>query len=234
MMIARSSGKSSGFARTFWKYNYKFFSAIDPRELRSQSFFSKEQDSEESLVTSNRFDKNGLLCEQRMVVFKNGDVYDRRERFPYIEARDLLSTALYLRSLDWKEGDRIVELVHPFNGPYILEVTCRGKEMHSSKVNKKGEVLCYKLDIGIGKIDDDLELKNYKKFKKATMWVSDDEYRLPIHIKAEVFIGHIHTTLVKRQKLSNNSTREKEAEKAENEKTREFVSEVQKMEKENQ
>jgi len=228
LMIARSKGKSAGLARTFWKYDYSFFSAIDQKQLRSVSFFSKERDSGESLITSNRYDSKGLLCEQRMEVFATGDVYDRRERFPYSEARDLLSTALYLRSLDWKQGDRIIELVHPFDGPYLLELTCLGKENHLTGLVPEGELPCFKIEVNIRKINDDLQLTNYAKFKKAIMWVSDDKYRLPIDIKAQVFIGDIHCTLVERQPLAAN--RETASEEAQ---SRELVSEIQKMENEN-
>jgi hypothetical protein len=59
-----------------------------------------------------------------------------------------------------------------------------------------------RLGVKIRKINKDLTLKDYKKLKAATLWVSEDEYRLPLEIRADIFIGYVAATLVERDFLT--------------------------------
>jgi hypothetical protein len=55
---------------------------------------------------------------------------------------------------------------------------------------------CIKLAVKIRKIDrDTLALSSYKKMKTATIWVSDDAERLPVEMRAEIFIGYMSCRL---------------------------------------
>ena len=60
---------------------------------------------------------------------------------------------------------------------------------------------CIKLHIGLEKIDDDMSLKVYKKLKTATVWLSDDAWRVPIEINAKVFVGHVKIFLTEHKNL---------------------------------
>jgi hypothetical protein len=47
-----------------------------------------------------------------------------------------------------------------------------------------------------------LELLPYKKMQSdATLWLSDDDARIPVEFRAAVFIGDIRATLADYQKL---------------------------------
>jgi hypothetical protein len=45
-------------------------------------------------------------------------------------------------------------------------------------------------------IDKDYSLKPHKKFQRGTVWVSDDDLRLPLRIEVKVFIGHVFAELL--------------------------------------
>jgi hypothetical protein len=47
----------------------------------------------------------------------------------------------------------------------------------------------------------DLSLKPYKKMKTATLWITDDEDRVPLELRVAAFIGDVRMTLTGQQKL---------------------------------
>ena len=44
-------------------------------------------------------------------------------------------------------------------------------------------------------IGKDYSLQPHKKFQRGTVWVSDDEVRLPLRVEVKVFIGHVFAEL---------------------------------------
>ncbi|MDA8634751.1 DUF3108 domain-containing protein, partial [Verrucomicrobiales bacterium] len=50
-----------------------------------------------------------------------------------------------------------------------------------------------KLAAHIGKINSDLSLKHYDKI---TLWIADDEYRLPLELQSEISLGFVSARLV--------------------------------------
>jgi len=65
-----------------------------------------------------------------------------------------------------------------------------------------------KLAVKIRKIDrESLVLSSYKKMKTATIWVSDDEERLPVEMRAEIFVGYMSCRLTGKTMLSGASAR---------------------------
>ena len=62
--------------------------------------------------------------------------------------------------------------------------------------NNGKSIPCIKLGIQIRKMDrESLALSSYKKMKTATIWVSDDAERLPVEMRAEIFIGYMSCRL---------------------------------------
>ena len=58
-----------------------------------------------------------------------------------------------------------------------------------------GTYSAIKMDLQLSKISKDLELQPHKKFRKATIWLSDDADRLPLRIEAQIFVGTIFAEL---------------------------------------
>ena len=58
---------------------------------------------------------------------------------------------------------------------------------------RRNKVIRCAMDIDwIGK---DYSLQPHKKFQRGTVWVSDDEVRLPLRVEVKVFIGHVFAEL---------------------------------------
>jgi hypothetical protein len=108
---------------------------------------------------------------------------------------DIFSAMLHVRSQKLDTGDTMSLLVQPFGAAYLLRVRVDGREVHNGRKT-------IRLNVGMRKIDrKTLELLPYKKLKKdAVLWLSDDADRVPVELRAAVFIGDIRATLVSHHK----------------------------------
>src|SRR5262249_49150908 len=52
-----------------------------------------------------------------------------------------------------------------------------------------------KLDLQLKRIGKNLELQPHRKFRRGTIWVSDDPERLILRIEAQVFVGTVFAEL---------------------------------------
>ena len=86
-------------------------------------------------------------------------------------------------------------LILPFKSPYFLKVKVEAKEKHAGKD-------AIRLSFAMQKIQFDThELVAYKKLKKpVTLWLSDDTDRIPLELRASVYIGDVRAVLAKHTK----------------------------------
>jgi hypothetical protein len=99
-----------------------------------------------------------------------------------------------------KSGRKITRVVQPWDTPYLTTFEVQGRETLVYGGEKRP---CLKLGLKIRKIDrSTLALSAYKKMKTATIWVSDDELRVPLEMQANVFVGYMFARLTKFELLS--------------------------------
>lgn len=198
LMLGICKGKSSGIAKRLWYYKNLFKSRVEPKSLRPVSFEANEIEKKEQIFTKALF-ANGVVTSIETVKRKGRKDKTKERVFAYDHAHDLLSTVLYLRSLPLNNGDEINMVVHPFKSAYFTKFKVLGRETFKSALGKKKAI---KIQIKLYKIDrDNLELKSYEKFKKATIWISEDDYRMPLEVRSEVFIGSVRASLKSRKPI---------------------------------
>jgi hypothetical protein len=71
-------------------------------------------------------------------------------------------------------------------------VTVTGREKSSVHAGTYNTI---KLDLRLKRIGKHLELEPHKKFRRATIWVSDDAERLILRIEAQVYVGTVFAEL---------------------------------------
>jgi hypothetical protein len=193
--VVRSNSASTGAAALLFAYQSTFWSEIDPATLRPRYFQALETDAEESETTTVRHFSNRAESQQITRTLKSGvsKTTDRSLRFSPLF--DIFSAMLHVRSQKLEDGDRINLALLPFDTPYLLRVKVDGREIHQGRA-------AIRLTVGMRKIDrNTLELKPYKKLKRdATLWLSDDADRIPIELRAAVFIGDVRATLAAHRK----------------------------------
>lgn len=190
--IVRSYGGSTGWAHALYPFQFNYTSFLSPKTRRPILFVGTEKDRTEVDELNYRFSSKGVTGTQKEIEGGKTDIDQSTFNYPY--SLDLFGGLLQIRSMPLKNGETVVMPFHPIATPYLTKVKVLGRE---TRLGRK----CIKLDVSLQKIDDDLSLKHYKKLKHATVWLSDDEWRVPIEIKAEVFVGSVRVLLSKHENL---------------------------------
>lgn len=191
-LVVRSSATSLGAAAAFFPYQGESWSELDPVTFRPRFFHAVESDKTETITTTSHYSPNSVACREitspKGKGKSAGKTSDRT--FTFTPIFDVFSAILHVRSQKLAEGDRINLVIHPFNNPYLLRIKVLGREKHLDRKT-------IRLSVAMRKIDrKTLELKPYKKIKSdATLWLSDDADRIPVELRAAVFIGDIRATL---------------------------------------
>ena len=102
------------------------------------------------------------------------------------------SAALYLRSQPLKEHSVYRVAAYPATNAYLAIVTVTGREKISVHA---GTYNAIKLDLQLKRVGKHLELQPHRKFRRATIWLSDNPERLLLRIEAQIFVGTVFADL---------------------------------------
>ena len=188
--VGDAEGRSTGFARVLYPYDFRAQSIVDQNSLRPLTF---------QLVEKERSGENSydIIFEPKRQIFtttskQKNETVSNTGRFRFDFGQDALSSAFYLRSQPLRNGDKISMVVTPFNRPYLASFEVIGRESHKVK-GKVYEAI--KLDARIGKVNPDLSIKTYEKVKTTTLWFSDDQYRIPLELQSQLTFGYVSARL---------------------------------------
>ena len=172
-------------------------SVVRQEDLRPIAFNMKEKERNRTLDYHILFESKKLVCSTTKPK-EDGteDSVTHLLTYKHDFGQDLFSAILYLRSLPLKDGDEIDMVVTPFNRPYLAQFKV---EEHEKKKIKGEKYDTIRLSAKIGRINKDLSIQNYDKMKKATIWLSEDEFRLPLEIHADLTVGFVSARLTKRE-----------------------------------
>ncbi len=194
-LIVKSSAASVGLAAAIFPYQSTFWSELNPVTFKPVVFNAVETDSKETTTTTTRHFADRIEYKESSKPL-NAQVSSQKDRvFKFSPVFDIFSAMLHVRSQKLDDGDLISLVVHPFGTPYLLHAKVRQHEIHLGRKT-------IRLSVGMRKINrQTLELLPYKKMKNdATLWLSDDADRIPVELRAGVFIGDIRATLTRYQK----------------------------------
>ncbi|MCF7734246.1 MAG: DUF3108 domain-containing protein [Akkermansiaceae bacterium] len=194
--VVKSDAQSQGIAAGLFPYEHHFWSELHRDTLRPRLFYAVETDAKEVTTTTNRYSSTRVGCTESNKNLETGALTTESPSFNSAWAHDIFSAMLFIRSQPLVAGDKLVLVVMPFKNPYLLRVQVVGREVHH-------QLNTIKLSVSMQKIDrTTLALKAYKKLNRsATLWLSDDADRIPVELRAEVFIGDVRATLTDRRKL---------------------------------
>jgi len=195
------TSRSIGAARLLWPYDAKVESQVHATDLRPLLVDQWEEDRDEENVYRTTFAPGAIHNVWTTKPKKNGKPDEERNRvFRQEPVHDLVSGMLYLRSLPWTtKGETVGLIVFPFRDPYFVGVTFLGSEKR-----KHGQEMidALKFDLQISTIRKGGKLEPISStVKSASFWISDDEQRLPLEMRAEIFVGSIRVELTDFQLL---------------------------------
>ncbi len=203
ILTGAASARSSGAVRLLWAYDCELKSKVDRATLRPLWFEHSETENKETVSYRTDFKSDRVVTLSYETDAETGKLKTKKRTFKYPHVFDLLSAILCLRSLPLKNGETLTGVVQPFDTPYLVSFEVQGREKRDYLGEKKNTI---RLGVKVQKINKDLSLKKYKKMKTATLWVSEDEYRLPLELRADIFVGYVAATLIERKFLSGTKT----------------------------
>lgn len=207
--VGTAEGRSSGLARVLWPYDVEAKALVDSGSLRPHLFELSETERGKSVNYLLDFQPGRVVSDTTVLPKKKSEEAEtRRKVYRYDPLHDVLSLALYVRSFDLAEGDTVSALVSPFNRPYHVEFEMAGKEKRKIRREKYDTI---KFDIVIRKVNSDKTLQAYDKMKEATIWFTDDEYRLPMEVHADIFVGFVSARMTERHWLEDGKPAEEAA-----------------------
>jgi len=190
--IAQGYGGSTGWAHALFPFQFNYISFLNPQTRRPIIFVGSEKERSKLTKQEYRFKSSGVTGTE--VKTRDGKVKSYKSRYPYPNSLDLFSGLLQIRSMALKNGDKVIMPFHPVATPYLARVKVLGRETHRGRK-------CIKLDISMEKIDENMALKKYDKLKSATVWLSDDGWRVPIEVRAQVYVGDVRILLTRQEAL---------------------------------
>jgi hypothetical protein len=184
------TGRTTGFVRALWKLDVTQRAIANSHTLAPIETQQSESYRSKKIVTHLAFTNSGVT---RARTEGQGDKAETKSKqFVFPNLFDLHSAALYLRSQPLKEGSVYRLAVYPATNAYVAIIKVIGREKISVRA---GTYNAIKLDLQLKRVGKHLELEPHKKFRRGTIWVSDDAERLVLRIDAQVFVGTVFAEL---------------------------------------
>ena len=179
-----------GLVRALWKFDGNHTSRVNSSTLHPVEMKQIERVRNKKTVTSLSFDSRGVTS--RETETPGNSAGPKIRRFDCPNLFDLYSALLYLKSqpLQNRSVQRIV--VYPATSAYLATVTVLGRERFSGP---SGTYNAIKLDLQLSKVGKNRELEPHRKFRRGTVWLSDDSDRLLLRIQAQIFVGTVFAEL---------------------------------------
>ena len=182
-----ATGRTVGLARALWRFDLKFHALSDANTLRPVEATQNETVRSKNTVTHLTFNPAGVNRSR----IENGEPAKSKD-FSFPNLYDLHSAMLYLRSQPLKDRAVYRVAVYPTSSAYLATLTVTGRE----KINvRAGSYNAIKLDLQLSKVGKELDLQPHRKFRKATIWLSDDSDRIILRVEAQIFLGTIFAEL---------------------------------------
>lgn len=183
------TGRTTGLVRALWKLDVNYHSVASAQTLRPIETRQTESYRSKKIVTHLTFTNDGVT---RARTEAKGAAKTKTRQFDFPNLFDLFSAMLYLRSQPLKDRSVYRVVAYPATSAYLATVTVIGREKISVHA---GSYNAIKLDLQLKRIGKHFELEPHRKFRRATIWVSDDSERLLLRIEAQVFVGTVFAEL---------------------------------------
>jgi uncharacterized protein DUF3108 len=184
------TGRTIGLVRALWKLEVTYHAVANSQTLAPIETQQSESYRSKKIATHLTFTNNGVTRQRREDEGAAAKTTTRDFTLP--DLFDLHSAALYLRSQPLKKGSVYRLAVYPATNAYLATVTVTGREKISVRA---GTYNAIKLDLQLKRIGKHLELEPHKKFRRGTIWVSDDAERVILRIEAQIFVGTVFAEL---------------------------------------
>jgi len=185
-----ADGGTVGVVRTLWKFDVHHRALADAATLRPITFHQVDITRKKTVTTDATFKPNGV---ERIRTDTKSSLTGKAKNFVFPgEIFDLHAALLRLRSQALHDGDVYRLVVYPGNSAYLATIAVTN---HAPVTIATGTYPAIKFDLQLNKITKDGELAPHKKFRRATILVSDNSDRLLLRVEASIFVGTVFAEL---------------------------------------
>jgi Protein of unknown function (DUF3108) len=185
-----ANGHTIGLARSLWHFDVAHVSTTEAQTLRPIQIRETEALRSKKVETEINFTPQGVTSKRDEE--RDSSVKSKTRHFDQINLHSIDSALLYLRSQSFKPDSVQRIVVYPATSAYLITITPSG---HDHLTLPTGSYDALKLDLQLSKIGRKRELMPHKKFRRATVWLSNDPNRLVLRIEAQIFAGTIFAEL---------------------------------------
>ena len=182
-----ATGRTTGLVRAWWKLDASYRGLVNAETLRPIESKQIENYRRKKLVTDLSFTDSGVTRTRT-----EGTSVKAAKPFNFPGLFDLHGALLYLRSQPLNDHGVYRVVVYPATSAYLATVTVLGRERVSVRA---GTFNAIKVDLQLKRLGKKLELEPHRKFRRATVWISDDVNRIPLRIEAQIFVGTVFAEL---------------------------------------
>ena len=186
-------GGTIGLARPLWKLDAVHMAEFGRLDFHPINFWQEEKYSRKTTVTDVAWKPDGVWRLRKTT--PGGEAKWKRVKVSPL--RDIISAMFYLRSQPMADGDKFSLVAYPGDSPFLVDVTVLGHEEVTVAGTKRKAI---KLDFRLQRIQTKGpnvgKLEPHGKFRRGTVWLSDDQDRFPLRAEVDIFIGFVFGELV--------------------------------------
>ncbi len=182
-----ATGRTIGLVRAWFKLDASYRGLANVETLRPIESKQTEVYRRKKLVTDLAFTDSGVTR-----IRTEGTSAKAAKPFNFPGLFDLHSALLYLRSHPLSDHSVYRIVVYPATSAYLTTITVLGRER---LIVRAGTYNTIKVDLQLKRLGKNLELEPHRKFRRATVWISDDANRIPLRIEAQIFVGTVFAEL---------------------------------------
>lgn len=186
-------GGTTGAARALWRLDAEHLTRFRARDFLPLGFSQIEKYSNRTITTLCEFRPDGLW-RLRTRTPKGGKSRWRHVRLAPI--RDIVSAMFFVRSQRLNPGDKIGVLAYPGGSPFLVELEVLKRETLQMGQSRQAAL---KIQVRLQKIllekNQPPVLQAHGKFRRGTVWLSDDANRFPLRAEVDIFVGKVFAEL---------------------------------------
>ncbi len=186
------SGGTTGLARSLWEMDAVHKAWIRVDRLQPLYFEQWEKYAKKTVEMQAVFKPDALWYWRR--VSPDPTNAAKWKRLKVQPVRDIISAMLFIRSQPLRDGDSVGVIAFPGDAPYLVETEVAGRT--AIKIGGQ-ERRAIKLEFALKKIEVKKggRLADHKKFRNGTVWLSDDQDRIPLRAEVNIFVGFVYGEL---------------------------------------
>jgi hypothetical protein len=187
----KGTGWTSGMIKWFFKVDDIYESYFDKIDVKPYLFKRK--------IDEGGYKKhiNTTFNHKTNTAFVEDFIKKKEATIPFVNVQDMLSSFYYLRNQDvkkLKKGDEISIDMFLDSQVYPFKLRFLGKEILKTKFGKV-KCLLFRPLVQSGRI--------FKAEESVTVWITDDDNKIPIKMKASLAVGSLRADLEAYKGLAN-------------------------------